>query len=324
MFKTQVNTQTPARQKNLAESAFTEKVSLENIIDELTHANTDPYSASLPLIASAELGDKKRYDITLTHMLNSLDKNTQDHPFKAWMLGRILLAADDMNDADTIKKARQKLNEYLNEDSSAFSAWAWGYRAALDSKNYALYKKSMLDAAETLTKKYQTSPNHEALSNALWAWVMNLQAAAFAGDQKSYHWIKEQIKLIAEENSVSLSLKKGLLRTAQSNDYPAWAMAKTRYSAIIINDKELYQEIEIPLMTSIDSAQKENIKAEYVLSVLDNQLAIFANQNLSFEAIHQLMIPPVTPKKHSIGFNPWEDEKINNDNNTNSSSSLKL
>lgn len=28
-----------------------------------------------------------------------------------------------------------------------------------------------------------------------------------------------------------------------------------------------------------------------------------------FEAIHQLMMPPVPPKKRSIGFHPWEDEE---------------
>jgi len=132
----------------------------------------------------------------------------------------------------------------------------------------------LLKDASRLTAIFNDSKAHGALSDALWAWVMSLQAAAYAGDQSSYEWIKEQMKLITQTESVSQALEKGLLRKTESNDYPAWAMAKVRCAAIIIGDEELYREIESTLISSIAGAQKANAKAEYVLSILDNQLAM--------------------------------------------------
>lgn len=289
------HTQSITRSKNLADVKFIEKTDLENTIDELVNSAKDPYSASLPLMASAEIGDKARYEIALTNMFNTLDNldNSSErdptwmknNSFKAWMWGRIASAADSMDDFQTVIKAQKKLEEFLaknveENDNFVFFTWAWGYRASINQKEYTISKKRMLDDAMILTEKYKTSGDHGMLSDALWAWVMNLQAAAYVGDQKSYDWIKEQIKSVAGENSVARSLEKGLLRTTQSNDYPAWAMAKTRYAAIIINDKELYQQIEASLIASIGGAQKGNAKAEYVLSILDNQLAILSAQDL--------------------------------------------
>jgi hypothetical protein len=297
MFKNQVNNKSD-RPKNLENITFTEKSHVESIIDELLDSSHDPYAASLPLIASAEIGDRKRYELAREKMRNSLESLDQ-HPenapqwmqnnsFKAWMWGRMLLAADSVNDANTVIKSQARLQALLKENSTtndnfAFFTWAWGYRAAYDKKEYDISKKRMLDDALRLTTIFNESNEHGALSDALWAWVMNLQAAAYAGDQSSYKWIKEQMKLITRTESVSLALEKGLLRTTESNDYPAWAMAKVRCAAIIAGDKELYREIESTVISSINSAQKANAMAEYVLSVLDNQLAIYTIQNFQVE-----------------------------------------
>jgi hypothetical protein len=297
MFKNQINAR-PDRLKNLENITFTEKSSVESAIDELLSSSQDPYAESLPLIASAEIGDKKRYELAREKMLNGLeilDKNPESAPqwmqnnsFKAWMWGRVLLAADSVNDTSTAMEAQERLQILLKEnvtasDNFAFFTWAWGYRAAYDKKEYEISKKRMLDDASKLTMIFNESREHGALSDALWAWVMNLQAAAYAGDQSSYEWIKEQMKLITGKESVSQALEKGLLRTAESNDYPAWAMAKVRCAAIIAGDKELYRVMESSLISSIDGAQKANAKAEYVLSILDNQLAIYTAQYLHAE-----------------------------------------
>jgi hypothetical protein len=262
MFKNQINARTD-RPKNLENITFTEKSSVETSIDELLNSSQDAYAASLPLIASAEMGDKKRYELAREKLLNSLetlDKNPESAPqwmrnnsFKAWMWGRVLLAADSASDTSTAMEAQQRLQALLKEnvtarDNFAFFTWAWGYRAAYDKREYEMSSKKMLDDTSKLTTIFNESREHRALSDALWAWVMNLQAAAYAGDQISYAWIKEQIKLITETESVSLALEKGLLRTAESNDYPAWAMAKVRCAAIIAGDKELFQEIESSLL----------------------------------------------------------------------------
>lgn len=284
------------RPKNLAGVQFMGKADIKNAIGRLAYAAKDPYAVSFPLIASAEIGDKTQYTVILADMLKALDRldNTdqgaadadavkwmQNNAFKAWMWGRILLSADSIGDVDTVKKAQEKLKELLKKVTAngdrAFFTWAWGYRAALNQEEYAISKESMIDDAVLLTKVYKASGgDHDLLSDALWAWVMSLQAAANAQDQELYDQIKEQIKWIMGVNSVAQALEKGLLRTAQFNDYPAWAMAKTRYAAMVINDKALYQEIENPVTNSMAGADKLNDKTEYVLSVLSNQLAILA------------------------------------------------
>ncbi len=293
MFNNKIIITSPNRQKNLDQSHFAERNDIQNIIDELNNSTKDAYAASLPLIASAELGDQSRYIIMLAKMLEQLevlDKSSeknwmQNNSFKAWMWGRILLAADSMNDIATVNKAKDVLKELLKadltpQDNFAFYTWAWGYRAALDQKQYANSKKRMLNDAVTLTEKYNLSRDDAMLSDALWAWVMNLQAAAFAEDQETYQWIKEQIKIVCGKETVTAALEEGLLRTLESNDYPAWAMAKIRYAAIVMNDHELYQEIESALTASLDGAKNGNAQAEYALAVLDNQLAIEAAQKL--------------------------------------------
>lgn len=298
MFRNQITIQRSIRLKNLADVNFSEKSDIEKSLEELTASAKDPYAASIALIASAEIGDEKQYQVILSKMitlLENLNKTTesniawmQNNSFKAWMWGRVLLAADSMDDTNTVIEAQKKLHGLLEKDFSsndnlAFFAWAWGYRAGLNEQEYTISKAKMLDTAMRLTAKSKGSGNHEMLSDALWAWVMNLQAAAYAGDKKSYDWIKRQITSLTDEKSVTQALEKGLLRTTESNDYPAWAMAKARYAAIVIDDKDLYQEIKDPLKDSIKEALKANAKAEYILSNLENELAILIALHLQTE-----------------------------------------
>lgn len=269
-------------------------------MDELAKSAKDPYAASLPLIASAGLGDEKRYDATRTQMLNALDtldKKPDDCPqwmrnnsFKAWMLGRVLLAADNMKDDKTVSQTKNKLSLLLEEkmtkdDNFAFFTWAQGYRAALNKTEYELSKKRMISDSMQLSEKYKVKPtDHGALSDALWGWVMDLSASANANDKQSYEFVKEQIKSLTREQSVSKALETGLLRTADSNDYPAWALAKVRLAAATMLDKELYQDIDNALISSIESSKKAGAKAEYALAVVDSQLAIQAGKELQAKA----------------------------------------
>jgi hypothetical protein len=295
MFRTHQIAQS-AKIKNLKSIDFNERDDVEKIIDELIKSAKDPYSASLPLIASAELGDEKRYEIANSQMLQSLeilekipDKYPQwmhNNSFKAWMWGRVLSAADSMNDAKNITHAKSRLSILLEmntekDDNFAFLTWAWGYRAALNQTEYAISNKKMINDAMQLAIKYKLKPeNHEALSDTLWAWVMNLSAAANAWDQIHYDLILEQIRLITGEKSIAQALEKGLLRTSDSNDYPAWALAKIRFAAAIMGDKELYNDIEGTLVSSVAGAKKAGADAEYILSIVDSQLAMLAGKEL--------------------------------------------
>jgi hypothetical protein len=289
-FQPMFTTQKLRKPNNLNGVNFSERVIIESTIDELANAAKDPYAASLPLIASAGLGDAKRYAsarTTMLTMLTALNEKPNDYAewmrsnsFKAWMWGRVLLAADTMADSKTILQSKNKLSFLLNkeitkDDNFAFYTWAQAYDATLNIKEYQTFKKAMMQNAVLLSKKSKEDPaNHGALSDALWAWVMNLSAAANAGDQKNYTLIKEQIKVLTGAESVTKSLETGLLRTAESNDYPAWALGKVRSAAAIMRDNMLYQEVDLALISSIYGANQAGAKAEYSLAVIENQLAL--------------------------------------------------
>ena len=295
MLTTQT-TQRSSKPKNLKGVNFSERVCIEGIIDELAKSAKDPYAASLSLIASAGLGDEQCYNATCTQilgMLNTLDKKPNDCPqwmrnnsFKAWMFGRVLLAADNMSDAKIVDQTKTRLSSLLeekltNEDNYAFFTWAQGYRAALNNAEYEASKKRMIADSLQLSEKYKTEPtDHGALSDALWAWVMDLSACANANDKQGYELVKQQIKSLTGTESVSKALATGLLRRVDSNDYPAWALAKAHLAAATMLDKELYQDIDNALISFIESSKKAGTKAEYVLAVVDSQLAIQAGKEL--------------------------------------------
>lgn len=296
-----------ARRKNLNGVSFAEREKIKAIISELAVAQ-DPYTASLPLLISAKLGSET-YSQVLAQMLRLLNEHNtapekfpawqRSNSFKAWMWGRVLLAADAMNDAEIVTLAKDQLTGLLNQrrsdsDQGAFFAWAWGYRAALSSSEYQACKDIMMQEARVLTQQYksllqdpESKPDavHASLSNAMWAWVMNIQAAAIDGDQDIYDEIKRQIKLTAGKATVAEALQTALLRTAESNDYPGWGMATVRNAASIKgNDEELMKELEKPLADLITGAERAQAKAEYALSVLDNEL-VLQNEKLNREKL---------------------------------------
>lgn len=290
LYAAQMNTN---RIKNLSNIDFPEKKAISSYLLELTKtriSNTTPYSLSISMIASAALDAQILYPLFKEDMLWSLDnlespiqKNIpqwmRSNSFKAWMWGRVLLSADSVNDTKAAAIALGNLWFFLDQESSTdknpeFYTWAWAYRAAYNQQQYAISKDKMLQGAYKLTETYQISASQTNLSNALWAWVMNLQAAAYADDQETYEICKEQIKFITKASTVTQGLNIGLIRSADSNDYPAWAIAKVRYAASIAGDEVLYSELDHCLNASIAAAKKKGVGDEYALAMIENQLAI--------------------------------------------------
>lgn len=270
--------------KNLSKIDFPERKEVQAIIDELAKTANNPYAASLPMMMSAQLGDKDRYDKTNNQFLSEL--NNKDHyeswmkldSFAAWMWGRELLSADAMGDEKNVAVAKNQLNIFLKKkDNLAFAAWGEGYYAAFDKKAYEREAKNMMtDTDALIAASFNDKSNHAALSDALWACVMDIQAAANAAATLQYEQLKEKIILVAGAKSVSDSLSKGLLRAASSNDYPAWAMAIVRRAAAVMGDKDLYNELNAPLLASIKGAKNagEKAQAEYALAITNNQFAL--------------------------------------------------
>jgi len=205
----------------------------------------------------------------------------QSASFKAWMWGRILLAAQSMHDTTLINQACDEI-EILSQvnlntedkDELARITWAVAHYAAYSQVHYQLYKDLIMSCAERLDQL----DSSETRTDAVWGWVMFLQAAACAGDRETYDKITAKI---ARDETIVVALNR-LSHTNESNDYPAWAMAKVRWAAAVIGDNALVLALQEPTKKSIIDAEKIKTtaaKVEYSLGILDNNLAILAKKN---------------------------------------------
>ena len=249
---------------------------------------TDPYQASLPMMIHAELECQNLCQASIKRMTKFLEElDSSENPswnwmknnsFKAWMWGRVLLAARAVNDKYA-EVALSKLKNLLSEpltpnDKPEFIAWAWAYLAAYSEEEYQSAKKNMLNATKQLAQQFQDSGlDHSALANEYWGWVMAIQAAARANDKDLYEKIKKYLqigpagKLTAIGEVLTRQLGKG------STNYLAWALAKVRLAAAMMDDQVLFSALEQPVESAILQAKKSHARAEYSLAMLDNMQA---------------------------------------------------
>jgi hypothetical protein len=286
---------------NLKNYAFPERFLITtNITQSLEKRDQDAYQLSMLLLVSSQLGNKEFYQEAFFKMEAVMKNETfvsSPNSYKAWLYGRILLSANSMEDVNTVKSTLERLKNLLpdekdeNTGSDRFTTWTWGYLASLNNKEYNNAKVAMKKAAEQLTCVYTEKNNvptlesirQEARSDALWAWVMSLQAAANAKDKEIYEYSLEQIKGITGQESISEALSKGLLRTAASNDYPAWAKAIVLLAAATYDDQELFKELTKGTRESIEEARKAGATVEKMLAQVSNQLAIVRHDCLLLE-----------------------------------------
>lgn len=259
---------------NLQNLDYPEKSDVQNIIAELSNVKDEAYLLSVVLIANALQGDEKAYRNLLNKIQKALDKMA-DSAFKAWILGRILLAADCMNDNKTIDDVKKQLIEEIDlaeistmkiESDYAMYVWACGYLAGLNKDHYKERKNNLMNYLVVLNKAAANSANHELLSNAVWAQIMALQAAAKANDNENYKSILNQMMNLTQKKSVSEALEKALTWTNESSDYRAWGMSLVYSAAVKMKDVPLYQELKKPLIAAIQEAKERDTQKN-----LDNQ-----------------------------------------------------
>lgn len=282
--------------KNLKNQDYKDRLAISTAIDGLyAAAKGDPYQLSMPLLASAQQGNLAQYRKILPQMKKALKNISEDgkqNAYKAWLMGRVILAADSIDDQATLFGNHSEagmitqLETILKDPATTqdcFSAWAFAYLAAVNSQIYGQVRDKMLSYTVALTHAYRNKLIHREeqdksdiqslRSNALWAQVMVLQAAANANDKTTYDQTSQQIKMLVGKPTVSEALSQGLLRTSDSNDYPAWAMGIVRASAATIGDEAIYKELAKPLANSIHDANEAHAKAEAILARLNEILA---------------------------------------------------
>lgn len=274
---------------NLEKTTFPEKFAMTIQVESLLNAgDQDAYSLSMPLLVSAQLGNRKLYtkaSILMTKVMSTM----KEDPFKAWIYGRMLLAAHNIKDsyAETrIKRTLTNLVEYLLKDEATrldrFTTWLLGYLAAVSKKEFIKVREPMLEGARHQTENYlkiksSTASEEEkqgVRSDALWSWIMIAQAAANADEKEDYEDAITQMLIIADQSLISDALSTGLLRTAASNDYPAWAMAIIRMAAQTIGDNDRFEELAMPLKKSINEAKSAGKLQEFLLASVNEELAI--------------------------------------------------
>jgi hypothetical protein len=250
------------------------------------------YYLSMPLLTAAFLNNELLYKRVLTEIVPVLD-NIQDPAWKAWLEGRVLIAAKQIHDTGTYDSALLVTKSLLPDkgtEENEFTAWAWGYLASASNDEFNAARNKLLAEGNKLSDLFHAINQNPAstdvqkqaaLSNALWVWVMNIQAVANADKSKDneafYHQCLNSLKSLTGENTVEDALSRGLLRTEASNDYPAWAMAIVRLSAALMKDHDLYNKLDATLAQSIDSAVDPY---EKMLGQVYNEAAI--NQHAKF------------------------------------------
>lgn len=274
---------------NLQKAAFPEKFSITSQLETLLNSKeVDAYSVSMPLLVSAQLGNNQQYIKSTVLMSKAID-SMNDDPFKAWIYGRIIFAAHSMKDPYTEASTKRKLDilleKLLKDDTTCldrFKNWSLGYIAALNKEEFVKAKEPMISGANHLSDTYvkvnasdvSKEKKQEVRSDALWAWVMITQAAANAQDKEVYENAITQILSITKQSSLSNALSKGLLRTAASNDYPAWAIGIVRLAAQTIGDNDRFEELGATLENSIAEAKEGSKIQEFLLASVNGQLAI--------------------------------------------------
>lgn len=198
---------------------------------------TNVYLLSIPLLIRSQSG---RSTHELVMKMSEELSHLQNSGFKAWMLGRMLLAEPENQ---SVKDQLISLLQNRELDvcqtpwgsslNKAAIAWAFGYAANHDDELYLKFKDQM----------QMNAGNGHGRSNTLWAWVMALQAAATAGDEETYEKIKQKISEIAENPGIdpATALLQGLKRDEKTadSDYPAWALSIMSLAAVKMHDDTL-------------------------------------------------------------------------------------
>jgi len=259
--------------KNLGDK-YSNRFASQETIDLLLRQANDGYSLSIPLLASGLLGDLNRFNTCSKKMIYELNK-LKDDGFKVWLYGRLLLSAGNIRSQEITNQAKNYILHYLDNninDRTAFLTWAIGYIAAFDKYYFDLYKSRLIALSNGLNTLYltnrniHTNPNkiQSDLSDAIWAWIMVLQAAAFSSDKTTYDFVINEIKTLSNQSSLANALENSLLRTQASNDYPAWGLAIAAFSAASINDEANFEQ----LCSSTSESLKGTIQATHEEAIL--------------------------------------------------------
>jgi len=191
--------------------------------------------------------------------------------FLAWMLGRLLIAANEVNDIVTVYNVEAFLTVCLEDADTKdhYAVWAWGYWGTV-------YLHDPISKKITSLVQGFTEPlKDENLVVALWELTMFAQATAFNNDINLFTQVILAMKIVSGKETVSQALAK-----IPMNDFRAWAIGIVAHSASKM--KETHNIAE-ELLETINQAETD------LLEILSNK-EIKEETRLNYEADKLLLI----------------------------------
>lgn len=236
--------------------------------------NNDLSNLSISFILAAQSNNAEQYETVKQEMwaLLDLDNNPgkQLSAHESWMLGRMVVSAYFIG----IQDDAQKFGEVLaakapkGDATDALGVWANGYLleyyARQDDKTaYHANKQTILDKANEITAKTDRAANASTIA---WIHVVNMHAAAVAGDDETYNAIKQQfindIKPQSSRNS-NFGLVEALALVPDT-DFSAWI----HYWALR-GETLMMQNTDALEKASAEVLQRQTNKMDYALGAVN-------------------------------------------------------
>jgi hypothetical protein len=237
---------------NLQGTTFAQEFPLDNIRPLIDSAKS-AYDLSIPLLIAAQLGNNQLYKSArdkIKWQMQSLAQDTKNDSLRAWLYGRIAMAADCMDDIAERDEAVKTLTTLLLWTPTIVhdhrKAWAFGYFASID-QTYLLSAKNHTDV---ITQVFH-GKNREGYtrSDICWAWVMFAQAAAKANNKSMYDHAINQMMTMTHTKLIEDALDCGI----PPADFKRWATSILYAAGSQMEDPRVE-----PLKKSLELVTKED------------------------------------------------------------------
>lgn len=233
-------------------------INIPQLFSELVKNPESAYNHSIILLSSAMLGDHEAYVKARINLWKKLNSSKNDS-FKTWMLGRIAVAGTYMGKNEDVEQTLKHLKPLLKKcKKDEMSAWGWGYLASVNNEEYKNAKETMLAAVADAPTE----------ADKLWVHVMNMEAAAVAGDKDIYDRIANEMQTLTHKTSLVEAVSQ-----IPEKDWQAWGLAKVRKAAMVLEKDADAQALEQPTQAAIKNAMLKDMKACVMMAELTNRSA---------------------------------------------------
>ncbi len=198
------------------------------------------YTLSMPLIASAAIQYSDLNQAISTQMDAGIDA-VKPASMQAWMMGRMLLAANLMNDKSRVDSLKEQILAVLEvaDLEDVKTGWAYGYLLTIDKTLYQAYREKLFVSVNNVAATYSNDKTADNLSSLLWTLTMNMDAAASTSHQDDYKQFLRQISSLTGYATITDSVA-----AMPDGDFPAWLVSINLRAATMMDDTQTQNELQ--------------------------------------------------------------------------------